>query len=86
MDRSLHCPSPGSRAFEVTIYNRKVRALLKENDQHRTYSDRWANPTRQVVDAIDADEAKALARRRYPPEEGFVIASVTAIARPVTAV
>lgn len=79
MNRPLHCPRPGSRAFEVTIYNRDVRALVKENEHHREFGDRWADQMHQVVEAADAEEAKAMAARRYPPEEGFVIASVAAV-------
>lgn len=77
----LHCPRPGSRAFEVIIYNREVRALVKENGQHPAFSDRWADQIRQMVEAADAEEAKTLAASHYPPEDGFVIASVSVMDR-----
>jgi hypothetical protein len=80
-NRPLDCPRPGSHPFEVIIYNRQVRALLKENETHPDFGDRWADQMRQMVEAVDADEAKALAARRYPPEAGFVIASVRELGR-----
>ena len=79
MDRPLNCPRPGSRAYEVFIYNRQVRALLKENASHRDFDDRWADQMCQVVEATDAEEAKARAAHYYPPEAGFVIAAVKAV-------
>ncbi len=81
MEKPLHCPRPGSRAYEVVIYNRQVRALLKENESHPDYDDRWADLMRQTVEAADAEEAEAMAARRYPPEAGFVIASVKAVSQ-----
>lgn len=82
MNKPLNCPHPGSKAFEVIIYNREVRANLKDNIEHNAYDERWANPTRQEVQASDADEARRLAASHYPEEKGFVIASVTAIVPP----
>ncbi len=74
----LDCPRTGCRAFEVQLYNQVVRALVKENREHRDFDDRWADLNRQMVQAHDADEARRIASRRYPPEEGFVIEVVVA--------
>lgn len=78
----LYCPRTGYKAFEVTLYNREVRDLVKENGQHSTLSDRWADDLKDVVEARDANEARAIAARRYPPERGFVISAVASISRP----
>ncbi|WP_142848289.1 hypothetical protein [Telmatospirillum sp. J64-1] len=75
----LDCPKPGCRSFEVQLYNQEVRELLKQNKHHTRYSDRWADINRQVVQAHDEGEARQLAARRYPPEEGFVISGVSNI-------
>lgn len=74
----LDCPRTGCRAFEVQLYNQEVRALVKQNMQHRDFDERWADLNRRVVQAHDADEARQIAARRYPPEAGFVIESVVA--------
>lgn len=76
----LDCPRPGSSPFEVRLYNKEVRALIKQNRQHEHFDERWADLNAQVVQAQDAAEARRLAARRYPPDQGFVIFSVTAVA------
>ncbi len=66
-------PQTGSRAFEVAIYNQDVRALVKSNQSHATFDDRWADVKRHDVIARDEGEARALIAERFPPEDGFVI-------------
>ncbi|MEW5727186.1 MAG: hypothetical protein AB1918_05105 [Pseudomonadota bacterium] len=77
--RKLYCPRPGYRTFEIRLHNREVRALVKANEQHRLYADLWADDQVTVVEARDAGEARAIASRRYPPDNGFVISSVAVI-------
>jgi hypothetical protein len=77
----LYCSQPGHRPFEVTLYNRDVRALVKDNEQHREISDVWAEARIAVIEARDAAEARAIALKRYPPERGFVISGVASIGR-----
>lgn len=75
----LYCPRPGYKNYEVRLFNRDVRALLKENRQHLLLSDRWADDRIAVVEARDAGEARIIASDRYPPEKGFVISGVASI-------
>ncbi|MDA8230470.1 MAG: hypothetical protein M0006_03940 [Magnetospirillum sp.] len=77
----LYCPRPGYQNYEVRLFNRDVRALIKENQQHSLFSEAWADDRVTVVEARDAGEARAIASRRYPPEKGFVISGVASISR-----
>lgn len=61
------------KAFEVTIYNKLVRAAVKNNQSHDIYGDHWADSRIQDVLASDEDEAMRLIKLRYPGSEGFVI-------------
>jgi hypothetical protein len=72
----LHHPRDGHHAFEVTLYNKDVRALVKDNKAHRFFEDRWADETLQNVVARDEAEARRLIAERYPPEAGFVVQSL----------
>ena len=64
--------------FLVTIYNKAVRAMVKENRSHAFYSDLWADAHVQDIDADTEAEARAIAKHRYPPKDGFVIESIVA--------
>jgi hypothetical protein len=77
--RDLYYPRPGYSNFEIRVHNRDVRALVKSNQQHRLYADLWADDQVTVVEARDAGEARAIASRRYPPDNGFVISAVSVI-------
>jgi hypothetical protein len=77
----LYCPRPGFHNFEVRLYNRDVRALLKDNRAHQLLCEQWADDHVQVVEARDAGEARSIAARQFPPEKGFVISAVASIAR-----
>jgi hypothetical protein len=79
--RRFYCPRQGYRNYEVKLYNRDVRALVKENRQHRLLADTWADDHVTVFEARDDAEARDLASRHYPPEHGFVISGVAAIGR-----
>ena len=76
MTHPLDCPRSGCSRFEVSLYNQQVRDRLKDNQELGVFDERWANIHRQVVWAEDAAAAKTLAAKRYPPEQGFVIAKV----------
>ncbi|MBO6520908.1 MAG: hypothetical protein JJ900_06770 [Rhodospirillales bacterium] len=69
-------PHNGDQVFEVSIYNKEVRSLVKENMSHDFFDDHWADEQVRDVLAETADEARKLVGKRFPPDEGFVIASV----------
>ncbi|MCW9033174.1 MAG: hypothetical protein OQK35_04790 [Alphaproteobacteria bacterium] len=69
-------PTNGRTAFQVGVYNRDVRALVKENKSHEGIRDEWADVHLQDVLAHDEQEAKDIILRRYPEAQGFVVESV----------
>ena len=69
-------PHNGDQVFEVSIYNKEVRSLVKENMSHDFFDDHCADEQVRDVLAETADEARQLVGKRFPPDEGFVIASV----------
>ncbi|MEO5335551.1 MAG: hypothetical protein H7841_01470 [Magnetospirillum sp. WYHS-4] len=73
----LSTPNEDTAVFEVAVYNREVRALVKENRSHNLFGDNWADLHVQGIAARNEAEARALVLQRYRPEEGFVIAEVT---------
>jgi len=66
-------PTARRKAFEVSIYNKHVRAAIKNNQSHDIYGDRWADPQNQNVMASDKFQAMRLINLRYPKQEGFVV-------------
>ena len=71
----------GSNAYEVSLYNRDVRAAVKINESHDFYGDHWADTQIQDVMAHDETEALALISDRFPADRGFVVQEV-AISHP----
>lgn len=69
-------PQDGNTVYEVAVYNKKVRALVKENRSHTFFSDSWADEQVQGVAARDEDEARELIAQRFPPSDGFVVTAV----------
>jgi len=63
-------------SYEVSLYNRDVRALVKDNESHTYYGDHWADTQVQDVLARDETEALQLITERYPPEQGFIVQHV----------
>ncbi|MGF1640296.1 MAG: hypothetical protein ACFCUO_05055 [Rhodospirillales bacterium] len=72
----LHLESSGLRVYEVSLYNKEVRALVGRNRRHRHFDDRWAQIQRRDVVARDEAEARTLIAERFPAEEGFVVEGV----------
>jgi len=64
------------QVYLVTVYNRAVRDLVKENRSHAHYSDLWADPHVQDVIATSAADARRKAAVRFPEKDGFVIESI----------
>ena len=73
----LHLPSSGYKVYEVSLYNRKVRALVKQNQQHCYFDDQWADLQVRDVVARDEGEARTLITERFPTEDGFVVQRVS---------
>ncbi len=67
-------------AFEVFLYNREVRAAVKDNRSHELFGDHWADVQIQAVMAESEDQARRLVSDRYPPEQGFVVQQLSALA------
>ena len=72
----LQVPTAGTQIFEVTIYNKEVRSLVKENQSHLFYDDQWADVRVHDVLAEDENQARALIAERFPPDDGFVIDTI----------
>lgn len=62
--------------YEVAIYNRDVRALVKDNKSHTLFDDTWADSHIQDVVACDEAAARAAIAERFPPTDGFVVVSI----------
>jgi len=66
----------GDKVYEISIYNREVRDLVKDNKSHSLLDDEWADAHVHDVVACDEAAARAAISKRFPPDEGFVIVSV----------
>ena len=73
----LHRPLDGEYVYEISIYNKDVRSLVKENQSHNVFDDHWADTQLHDVVAIDETEARRMVIERYPPDDGFVIEAVS---------
>ena len=69
----INLPKEGRKIYEAVIYNKVVRALVKGNESHDYFNDRWADSHAYDVSARDKNEAREIVSRHYPPEDGFVI-------------
>jgi len=65
-----------SQVYLVTVYNKVVRAMVKDNRSHSFYSDLWANAHIQDVCAADEAEARQKMSLRFPEADGFVIEKI----------
>ena len=72
----LQDPMDGERVFEVSIYNKLVRSLVKENESHDVFDDHWADLRIQNLIARDEYEARRMICERFPVSDGFVIETV----------
>ena len=72
----LQQPKNGHNIYEVAIYNREVRSLVKENQSHRYFDDQWADVQLRDIMAKDESEARELIAQRFPPDDGFVVEDV----------
>ncbi len=65
--------------FEVVVYNKEVRRLVERGDSHRTLNDNWADLHYIEVTAGSEAEARAKMEKKHPPEQGYVIESVSPV-------
>ena len=68
----LQMPDSGNQVFEVRIYNKRVRAMVKENQHHHFFDDQWADVHVRNVTAYDEAEAISIISKRFLKEDGFV--------------
>jgi hypothetical protein len=73
---TLHSPRLGCTTYAVLIYNRTVRARMKENKPNHLHSDRWAEAQTHEVCADSVEDARRIAAARFPAGDGFVITDV----------
>jgi hypothetical protein len=72
----LRQPFGDQTVFEVTLYNREVRALVKDNQSHLLFEDFWADAQTRDVVAGSEQEARSVIESRFPEDAGFVIQDV----------
>ena len=69
----LHIPQDGESVFEIFVYNKLVRALVKENQSHEIFGDHWADVQIQKLIAKDESNARSMISERFPESDGFVL-------------
>ncbi len=74
----LHLPSNGYKIYQVQLYNEQVRMMARLRQRHCFFDRSWATPQMRDVVARNEAEAWSLITERFPPEDGFVIESITA--------
>jgi len=72
----LHLQSSDVQVYKVALYNRDVRALVRQRKRHNCFSNCWARVQSRDVVARDETEARLLIAERFPPEDGFVVAQI----------
>ena len=72
----LQAPTQGQHVYEVSIYNREVRSLVKQNQSHLFFDDQWADKHIHDVVAMDEDRDRLLIVERFPPDDGFIIEDI----------
>lgn len=73
----LHLPNNGYKIYQVQLYNEQVRNLARLRQRHNYFDRSWANPQVRDVVARNEEEAWSLIAERFPPEDGFVVESIT---------
>lgn len=70
-------PSPEDKKFQAGITNAEVRRAQMMGQKHRNLDDKWGEINYEDVFAADEEGARKKLLRKYPPERGFVISSLT---------
>tara|TARA_B100001094_G_C17414058_1_gene431567 strand:- start:49 stop:285 length:237 start_codon:yes stop_codon:yes gene_type:complete len=68
----LQMPDSGNQLFEVRIYNKKVRAMVKQNQHHHFFDDQWADVHIRNITAHDEAAAISIISKNFLREDGFV--------------
>jgi len=63
--------------YEAAVYNKDVRACVKQGDSHELYEDSWADNSYVEINAPDEETARARISQKYPSSRGFVIDHIT---------
>ncbi|MBT3306633.1 MAG: hypothetical protein HN377_09130 [Alphaproteobacteria bacterium] len=63
--------------FEISIFNKQVRELVANDQHHEQYTDDWADFHYVEISADSEEQARNRINGRYPPENGFVVDSIT---------
>lgn len=66
-----------TKKFEVGVYNKEVRQLVKEGERHRHLTDDWADIHYVDIMAEDERGARVKIEAKYPQDKGFVIENVS---------
>jgi hypothetical protein len=74
----LNLPNNGYKIFQVQLYNKQVREMVRRRKRHSFFDRLWARPQVRDVVARDEAEARALITERFPPEDGFVVERISA--------
>ena len=64
------------KKFEVAVFNKEVRRLMKEGRKHRDLKDDWADMHYIDISADDVAAARTKISQKYPEAQGFVIDNV----------
>jgi hypothetical protein len=65
--------------FEVGVFNQEVADLMAKGMRHKHLKDEWAEIQYIPISAASPDAARHKIERRYPPENGYIVASVEII-------
>ncbi len=72
----LQFPWKDLKPYAFEVYNRRVRALVKNNRSDWLFDDYWADAQGRDVIARNEDQARVLIDARFPSDEGFVVAAL----------
>lgn len=64
------------RTFEIRVFNKDVRAYLKENHDHPIYNDRWCDTQCRLLTVCDEIELAKKLSELYPVKQGFVVEAI----------
>ena len=68
-----------SKKFEVALYNKEVRLLVRQGDKHDRLRDDWADVHYIEIRGRDENDVRRKIEARYPEEEGFIVEQVVPV-------